>query len=1286
MLLNFDDNEERIEESTPIDTSGMSALFDISSVPENPHVDNPDTPSQLPDGSPTVWSDIDNRQFPYYDASTGIPEPERAEPVRVSEIGLLDEDGVRVSQQSLDNSVDYRPEKLDFLHHCADLGDAQVCRLDPFFLQRKGEWFQYKQSNVRGVTGVLDTVRSWRNDLSGMAFVWVDTDGTPYVVDGHQRLDLARRLKGRALARGDNETADNIYITAKVWRHDSPDFEIPGQPGKYVPREEQIEQMKIRAAMKNIAEKTGTVLDAANVLRALRDPKYENTGLIPDSDMFSVKNELIQKADKLSRLSDEAYNLATQMIGFESSEASVNLNLESEAIDWVLEYAPNDGERQVQILKEMSSFLADHGEMNSIDARNIAHETSKLFLRRGAEDAQAVLVEDKDFHVLSAIDEKSKLQQAAESFYRKEKSDLAITSFRTDEASRIARINKQRAADADAALRLLRISTWAELDGFFDHHALQLKRYKLQNPQSDSVKENQYIRNQFLPDIKDIILSWDNGGREKVLDVYGGYSAEELIENAPISSSIIDDKRRDLRKKEELWDNDNIDLYSRRLQLEREVQQLAPNLERAKKAVLLASSGARSRRNLEFDDIRAEIQTRKELIDRYWIDENPDRKADLTPDINKTPPELKDYVNSVPYAIGSNPRYGDAIDSIYAMGSIKQKMHNQGISYDDLSDEEIQTYIDSLDVLHSILNDSDVALKNIITTNRRDIGSYYADRRRERRETLHKERLDRDVKPLLESLKSDIGNQLKLEKARELFNILEDIEEIKTNPEYIQIRDEAKSIASEIPGYAPTHIDKDISGVGREAPVRAPDAPVVSERRTRQVQGYERGNRWASIDDGGNPDARGYRVKNLATWYFDSDIARAVVRVIEAKQELEEAQKNLDENNNQANQDALEKARDKFTSREENLVARRLAAGMDAEFDYPDYATALEDAAHLSNIAAKKTVNLYPYTWKQGSQMGKYVYGSWHKEMWDAYGEFALDSSVFDDRSQTSYYTGALLPADWNVENTSGAIKDYVDKLEKEGYVIDRLAETPGQYSRASKSEAVVKSDRSNIGSTNIREDIDNDKTSSIQQLRNISKRTKPERDTIEPALDALNKLQNTNDIVEAYKLHNDIKQYAQKAQSLSGHKQYNRAGGDPPGPRLKEAAALLTKISSDTYADVKKRLEGKETNEEEKNEDSKPTNVTDSAEKDKRVSSSQGTRSASALKPSALKPADKNKSAQGRLFRVPLNGKGRANTNGHAPKPMLPTYGMGESGRKNAPPKIINDFIKRARRKPRRL
>ena len=115
---------------------------------------------------------------------------------------------------------------------------GQVRNVKPSDVEVDPERFQYKiGSSATGEVGSLSGVQRWDPNLAGVVSVWQDpADGKTYVVNGHNRLALARRLG-----------AEEVTV-------------------RYLKAEDAQEARAI-GAMQNIAEGAGTEIDAGKFFR-----------------------------------------------------------------------------------------------------------------------------------------------------------------------------------------------------------------------------------------------------------------------------------------------------------------------------------------------------------------------------------------------------------------------------------------------------------------------------------------------------------------------------------------------------------------------------------------------------------------------------------------------------------------------------------------------------------------------------------------------------------------------------------------------------------------------------------------------------------------------------------------------------------------------------------------------------------------------------------------------------------------------------------------------------------
>ena len=115
---------------------------------------------------------------------------------------------------------------------------GQVRNVKPSEVEVDPERFQYKiGSSATGEVGSLSGVQRWDPNLAGVVSVWQDpADGKTYVVNGHNRLALSRRLGA--------EEVTVRYLKAK-----------------------DAQEARAIGAMQNIAEGAGTEIDAGKFFR-----------------------------------------------------------------------------------------------------------------------------------------------------------------------------------------------------------------------------------------------------------------------------------------------------------------------------------------------------------------------------------------------------------------------------------------------------------------------------------------------------------------------------------------------------------------------------------------------------------------------------------------------------------------------------------------------------------------------------------------------------------------------------------------------------------------------------------------------------------------------------------------------------------------------------------------------------------------------------------------------------------------------------------------------------------
>ena len=143
--------------------------------------------------------------------------------------------------------------------------------------------FQFKSgADEQGISDRLQGVNNWDPVKAGLSLVWQDKDGDHFIVDGHQRYGLAQRINA-------TDPAQDPRLNAIVVR------EVDGVSDV---------EARVMAASKNIAEGTGTAIDAAKVLRDRPD-------LIAD---LPPRSELVRQARGLANLSDEPFGAIVNQV------------------------------------------------------------------------------------------------------------------------------------------------------------------------------------------------------------------------------------------------------------------------------------------------------------------------------------------------------------------------------------------------------------------------------------------------------------------------------------------------------------------------------------------------------------------------------------------------------------------------------------------------------------------------------------------------------------------------------------------------------------------------------------------------------------------------------------------------------------------------------------------------------------------------------------------------------------------------------------------------------------
>ena len=154
----------------------------------------------------------------------------------------------------------------------------QAVTFDPDELTVDADTFQFKSGgDAFGVTERLKGVKKWEPHFSGTIIVYEKANGTRIIADGHQRLALAKRIKAL-------DPKQDPKLVGYVYK------EVDG----FKP-----EEIMAIAAMKNIAEGSGSPVDAARIFR-LDKKKF---------DTLPPRSQLVVQGRYLAELDDEAFPL-----------------------------------------------------------------------------------------------------------------------------------------------------------------------------------------------------------------------------------------------------------------------------------------------------------------------------------------------------------------------------------------------------------------------------------------------------------------------------------------------------------------------------------------------------------------------------------------------------------------------------------------------------------------------------------------------------------------------------------------------------------------------------------------------------------------------------------------------------------------------------------------------------------------------------------------------------------------------------------------------------------------
>ena len=249
---------------------------------------------------------------------------------------------------------------------------SELESLDPAKIKVDAARFQFKAGGDQaGVTERLQGVTQFDPRLAGTALVFRDGAGQDFIVDGHQRLALANRLT--------QEGQLGIRINA---------FVLNSADGITAADARAI------AAAKNIAEGTGTAIDAAKIMREAAIKSVKLPELPP-------RSALVRDGKALAKLSPDAFGMAVNEVVPHQQAAVVGRLVadgpdQVEAMRLLAEAKPENAHQAEMIVRDM---MATGTERATTTGSLFGPETtsSSVVLERAkiADEARRLLTRDK---------------------------------------------------------------------------------------------------------------------------------------------------------------------------------------------------------------------------------------------------------------------------------------------------------------------------------------------------------------------------------------------------------------------------------------------------------------------------------------------------------------------------------------------------------------------------------------------------------------------------------------------------------------------------------------------------------------------------------------------------------------------------------------------------------------------------------------------------------------------------------------------------------------------------
>ena len=250
--------------------------------------------------------------------------------------------------------LEAQEQKLALIDNGADNIDGVIYNIDPMDIEVDAKTFQFKEGGDEfGVTERLQGVTTWDKYKSGTVTVYEYADGRMAIADGHQRLGLAKRIRSQ-------DPSQDVRVYAYKLRET--DGITP-------------EEARVIAAMKNIAEGTGTSIDAAKVLRV--DPSRISE--------LPPRSELVRQARDMMGLSDTAFGAVVNGVIPPNYGAIVgrlidDQDLQGAAIEVLAKADPSNAFQAESIVRQVRESGSEQVEQISLFGEEVV--TESFFVER----------------------------------------------------------------------------------------------------------------------------------------------------------------------------------------------------------------------------------------------------------------------------------------------------------------------------------------------------------------------------------------------------------------------------------------------------------------------------------------------------------------------------------------------------------------------------------------------------------------------------------------------------------------------------------------------------------------------------------------------------------------------------------------------------------------------------------------------------------------------------------------------------------------------------------------